>query len=186
VRLLRAFSVLLLAAAAAHAAATSYDMGAAGVLAVDLPSGWTLTRQGPNALGGAAFRIDPPAGTQLVLLMTPTSLPQGHDGEPAAKRLAGEVAEHFAPTAMESSLPIQTLKGPATRGYFVSATDKNVTNPSTEEFKHVDQGAVSLGSVLVSFTLLTNVPDGPEREQGLAIIRELKISPAKASAPPKP
>jgi hypothetical protein len=68
----------------------------------------------------------------------------------------------------------------------VSATDKTVPHPTAEDFKHVDQGAVSLGSVVVSFTLLTNVPEGPEREQALAIVRDLKISPPKSPSPPKP
>jgi hypothetical protein len=155
----------------------SYDMGEAGVLALDLPAGWTLTRQGPEASGGAALVVAPPAGVPLHLLLTPYPVPPNEDPEGAAREFARKLASHLQPNAVETSLPLKSIEGPGARGYFVSATDKTVTQPSMTSFKYVDQGAIALGPVLLEFTSLTNLAEGSARAQALDVLRNARISP---------
>jgi hypothetical protein len=176
---------LLLVASAGPALAESLNLGPHGILTLDLPPGWTLTRQGAETPGGPAFRIEPPAGDQLTLLVTPMPVPSGSDGKAVARQAAEQVADHFKSMAVESSLPLQPIDGATAHGYYVSMTDKNVTQPTATDFKHADQGAIALGPVVLSFTVLSNAPDRPERAQALDIVRNAGYTKPIAPVSPR-
>src|SRR5580765_5607635 len=185
---MRSILAVLFAAALATpgvAKVKSYDMGEAGVLALDLPAGWTVTRQGPEAPGGAALVVAPPAGVPLPPLIPPYPVPPNEGPESAAREAVRQLASRLKPNAVETVLPLKSIEGPGARGYFVSATDKTVTQPSMTSFKYVDQGAIALGPVLLEFTSLTNLAEGSERAQALAVLRDARISPPLPPLPPE-
>ena len=81
--------------------------------------------------------------------------------------------------AVEMDLAVQQLDGAQGQLHYVSVTDSTVRNPSTDNYKYADQGAVDLGEIMATFTLLTNVKDAPERTVGLQIVQSLKHIPSK-------
>jgi hypothetical protein len=169
--------------AASCAWADTFDLGPFGRLVLDLPSGWTAVRQGSDEPGGVAFRVEPPSGTPLVLLMTPLPLPESRDPVESARDLVGkQIIDHLRPSAEETTFPVSTLEGRQTRVFYVSATDKTVTLPSATEFKFVDQGAASIGHMLLTFTLLTNDKNGLARAAAREIVRTATLGPP---APPQ-
>jgi hypothetical protein len=156
----------------------SLDVGSHGSIEFDIPAGWTGKTQGWESPGGLAVVISPPAPFPLVLLITP--LPGPSDPEKrtnAVKETAESVAMNMQETAVEPELVLKELSGKECHGYFVSATDRTVQNPSESQFKFADQGAAEVGQMLLSFTVLTNVKDSPERDAAISIIQSARHFP---------
>jgi hypothetical protein len=177
-----ALAVLLLATPAG-AEPQRFDMGPFGGLVLDVPSGWTAEPQDADQPGGFAFRVEPPPGTPLVLFITPLPVSEGRDPVSTARSfVAKEVIERLRPSAAETTLTVSTLTGRATQVFYVSATDKTVTQPTARDFKYVDQGAAALGQMMLTFTVLTNDRDGAARTAALDVVRTAMLAPAR---PPK-
>jgi hypothetical protein len=154
------------------AALRAFPLGQWGQLGIELPAGWTAVTQGPDASGGSAIRIQPGRDVPLVLLMTPipgTGSPE--DVDAAVGKLAEQIRQQIAAVAVETDLPVRELRSPYCHARYVSATDKTVEKPTATDFRYVDQGGAAVGRLLVTFTLLTNVKDAPERAQALEIVR---------------
>ena len=66
-------------------------------------------------------------------------------------------AKSFESQAVEKSLKLMELTGPALHGFYFSATDKA---PKTGEYKCVTQGIARVGDIVLAFTILTH--DGQE------------------------
>jgi hypothetical protein len=92
------------------------------------------------------------------------------DPREAVTSIARTVQTQLSEVAVEKELPIRELRGPRAEGRFVSATDRTVETPTADNYRFVDQGAVVTGRFLVSFTLLTNDPDGPSRASAREIV----------------
>jgi hypothetical protein len=151
----------------------TFPLGQWGQFGIELPEGWTAVAQGPEASGGAAIRIAPGRDVPLVLLMTPVPAATRSEEEldAAVAKLAEEVKQHIAQVAVESELTVRELRSDHCHARYVSATDKTVEKPTATDFKYVDQGGAAVGRLLVTFTILTNVKDAPERAQALEIVR---------------
>jgi hypothetical protein len=172
--------VALLLTTPAAAAATRLDLGPFGGLVLDVPSGWTAVRQNSDEPGGFAFRVEPPPGTPLMLLITPLPIPADRDPVSTARTfVTTRVVEQLRPSAVETTLTVITLTGPATQMFYVSATDKTVTQPTATSFRYVDQGAASLGPMLLTFTLLTNDKDGSARAAARDVVRTARLTPPR-------
>lgn len=156
----------------------SFTVGVWGNVEIDLPEGWTANPQGPEADGGAAIRIRPPSETPLELLMTPFPIPGDAENLPrAVRRAVEETAAKVKEVAVEDQLPIRELKGPGCQGLYFSATDRTVETPSLSDFKYMDQGAAAVGRLMMTFTVLTNVADAPERTKALDVVRSSRHLP---------
>ena len=152
-----------------------FSLGQWGTVALDLPDGWTASWQGQGGKGGPAIVIHPPSEAPFSLLMTP--FPRTGDNkelEQAARDIVENTAKKLQEIAVEKQLNLQDLEGPALRGFYVSVTDRTVEAPSAEDFRYMDQGAAAVGALMMTFTVLTNVPDGPERAMALGIVRSAR------------
>lgn len=159
---------------AAEAARKSWTSGQWGGVSAEIPEGWTATFQRPDQPGGAAIVLRPPGDTPLILLMTP--LPLGGSEEPSVvlKRLADEIRASLLRTSVEKALTPRELRGAGCRGLYHSATDKTVERPTATNFRYVDQGGAIAGRFLITFTLLTNDPEGASRDQARKIVESLE------------
>ena len=175
-------AALLLAATVTHAAQSRFSVGPFGVLVLEIPEGWTAASQGESSPGGRAITVTPPGDAQLILLLTPLPVSEKKDSVEAAQQTLEALKPRLAATAVESSLPVRTMSGPGVRAFYLSATDKTVTNPTPDNFKFVDQGASAMGGILVTFTILTNDKDGAERLAAREIVRTATLAPP---LPPK-
>ena len=175
--------VVLLVWAPAGAEPKRFDMGPFGGLVLDVPSGWTAERQNSDEPGGFAFRVEPPPGTQLVLFITPIPVSETRDPASEARSLVSkQIIDRLRPVAAETELTVSTLTGRETQAFYVSATDKTVTQPTAKDFKYVDQGAAALGQMMLTFTILTNDKDGAARAAAREVVRTATLSPP---LPPK-
>ena len=85
-------------------------------------------------------------------------------------------------SAEEPVLKAIWFEGAKSRGFFVSATDKTVTQPTAQTFKYITQGALVTGRIRVVFTILTNLSSGPERDRAREIVRSAWHEPAPVDA----
>ena len=163
----------------AAAAPTAFSLGQWGVIAFDLPGGWTARWQDEKAEGGPAIRVQPPSDEPFSLLMTPGPHPGDTKAiEQKARDVVEATAKKLQEVAVEKRLRLQDIQGKGMRGYYVSVTDKTVTTPTAEDFKYMDQGIAVVGRLMLTFTSLTNVADGKERAQALDIVRSARhLSP---------
>jgi len=171
--------VLALAVAGGTSAEVrSFSLLEHGHFEIDLPEGWHLTVLDGDASSPPAIRIVPKGAVPLVLLITPIPVAeQDKDLTAAMQETASEILRRMREVAVEDQLELSELEGPNCRGLHVSATDRTVKVPTSENFKYATQGAVVVGRVLMTFTLLTNVPDAPERAAAIEVVRSAHHRP---------
>ena len=150
----------LCAAPVATAAAATQDfaLGDHGVLVLEVPDGWRASWQavadGPPTLqllpaAGPAFEV-----TVSVLWPAPgATLPD----EAMLRAEVGQAAESAAPQSVERTLKVEPLPGTTGTGFYFTATDRA---PAPGEYRHLAQGMVRTGGVVLAFTILTH--DGGE------------------------
>lgn len=152
--------------AGAWAADYAIDLSEHGTLILDLPAG--LEREthspGPGLPPTVVFR--PPAGQPFVFLMTPIWMVEGGPEKPTldmAREAAEQGAASLLSQAEEDELPLQPLTGRSAEGYWFRATDRDYAPGKADDYKYLDQGVVVVGSLAVTFTMLSN-----EGQQGIA------------------
>ena len=75
------------------------------------------------------------------------------------------------PQAAEKTLRLVGLQGASSKGYYFFTTDKA---PKPEEYKYMTQGALVVGDLIVSFTILTNGNHEEIAKEALALLREAR------------
>ncbi|HEY7676568.1 MAG TPA: hypothetical protein VIG69_05830, partial [Candidatus Methylomirabilis sp.] len=78
-----------------------------------------------------------------------------------------------------TTIEVRELQGVAARGYYFSATDRA---PKPGEYKFMTQGMLRVGSLLVTFTILTNDGQGNIVADALAMLRSARHVEARAQA----
>jgi hypothetical protein len=154
-----------------------------GSLHLSAPPSWHSKVTRPAGDLPPTFEFTPVSGSGFKVLVTPLWSNEPGAAHPSLA-LARKTVEHAATAAMqqsvESQLPLKDLKGHAVAGYYFSATDRA---PEPGGYKHLTQGALVLGDLLVTFTALTN--DGSEdatREALAALAGATYDPPGPASA----
>jgi len=153
--LLLGFAVI--AAAAEQTSDRRYTLPDHGVFQMKVPASWKEEVQQPddNRLPPTiAFR--PASGDQFLILITPfwqtkKDEPPLSNGE--IQKMVQRAADGAQPNAAEKTLKIIEIRGSAGRGYYFSATDKA---PEAGGYKYLTQGALLVGELTVTFTILTN------------------------------
>ena len=154
-----AFSLLLSKAALAADATveTSYALPDHGTLVMQVPSDWNHeVRKHPGDFPPTilltGFEASP-----FVVMITPRWAEAGSAGDfgtPNSIHAIVESAAHAAePQSVEGRLSIVTLGGGKGPGYYFNATDRA---PKPGDFKYMTQGAVRVGELVCTFTILTN------------------------------
>jgi hypothetical protein len=177
-RLTLVLVIVLMVASTLTAETRSFTLLQYGSLELEVPDGWDTTIKQPGSEGGSAFQFRPSADKPIFLLVTPIPYHDGKEELAKAVRARAQLAlEQFREVAVEDDLAIQELVGPHCRMLFVSATDKTVTRPSPVDFKYGSQGAAEVGGVMLTFSILSNSKDAPERDQALEIVRSARHIP---------
>lgn len=152
-----------------------FSIGDANAIELDIPDAWSSTPQGSDADGGIAIRIVPSDDLPLVLFVTLLT-PEEDIPDPmlSMKSIVENTAARLQEVSEEANLALQELNGPYCKGFYVSSTDRTVERPSMDDFKYIDQGLVKLGDLFMTFTVLTNMKDAPERGEALGIVRSAR------------
>lgn len=158
-----------------QAAPELFTIGETLTVELEIPDGWSSTPQGVEAEGGIAILIEPPGDIPLVLLVTPLAADQDlPDIAAHIRSIVEDTATQLQEIAVEDNLTPRRIQGAHCEGLYLTVTDRTVEKPSLEDFKYLDQGLVALGDLLMTFTVLTNVPDSPERIAALEIVRSAR------------
>jgi hypothetical protein len=131
-----------------------------GELALPVPEAWTYEILKPPDDLPPTITFSPASGAPFKVVVT-----AGGGAEPGEQALdtgtirqqVESAAESATFQAIEKSIKVQELAGPALSGFYFSATDKA---PKAGEYRCVTQGIARVGEIVLAFTILSN--DGQE------------------------
>ena len=162
--------LLLCLATAANAVAAdgekkSFELPDKSKLELAIPAGW---KDEPKE---KAIALSPREGAPFQVVVAPIARQKPGASADTAIKMRHSVqqgADKVKPTATEQYLPVEQLTGAPGPGYYFSATDRE---PKPGEFKHLTQGMLLVGDVVVGFSILTNDAQGKVRDQALAMLK---------------
>ena len=177
--MLTAFSFLLFAAsplmAAGDATQRVFDVNGGGALMLQVPGGWQEEIE--RGAGGSPAVVRFSMAGELVVMLTPISRA---DGLPAKglepdiiHGIVEESAAKIASSAVEEHVEVVPLGGGKT-GFYLTVADRNMVGVSElppGEYRYMTQGALRVGEVLCTFTILFNEKPAPGREHALEMLR---------------
>jgi hypothetical protein len=149
----------------------AYALPGHGTFTLRLPMGWDdqiRYRSGdiPPAIVLTGFE-----GSPFVVRVTPLWARSGADADFASaaniRALVEKAAHAAAPESVEDRLSIVTLGGGNGPGYYFTATDRD---PKAGDFKYMTQGAVRVGELICTFTILTNDDKSTARIKALTML----------------
>ena len=134
-----------------------YNLPGHGDLRLTMPKDWNdEVRKHPGDFPPTIF-ISGFQGTPFVIFVTPRwpdSQNASDFGTPQSIHgLVAKAAQAAAPESVEGKLSIVTMGGGRGPGYYFDATDRA---PKPGEFTYMTQGAIGVGGVVCTFTILTN------------------------------
>jgi len=148
-----------------------YDIRNGGTLELSVPENWKdSVLEGPGG-GQLTIAFAPFVGREFRVLITALRNGDDEPSPPALSEIRATVessGRRLLRQAIEKKLVILELRGPETIGYFYSLTDRT---PKPNEYKYITQGVVRLGNLKLTFTILSNVKDGPERRTALDVLK---------------
>ena len=157
-----------------------YTLPGHGALILHLPATWDdQVRQHPGDFP-PTIMLSGFEGSPFVVMITPRWA--GKDDGPdfgTAKSihdLVEKAAHATEPESVEDRLSIVTLGGGTGPGYYFGATDRD---PKPGDFKYVTLGAVRVGELVCTFTILTNDDKSMARNKALAVLSEAVQRPEK-------
>jgi len=162
IRIALASTLLLVATLAAAESTTvrTFVIPEHGSVQLSAPESWPVEMRDAHNRTLPTIAFGPNEGATYQVLITPLA-PTRKDGPPlaasAVKQMVEQAAQEARTQSVEKTLTIKELKGGNNAGYYFSATDRA---PKPDEYKNLTQGVLSLGDVLLTFTILTN--DGYE------------------------
>ena len=134
-------------------------------LELPIPAGW---KDEPKE---KSIALSPREGAPFQVVVTPVARQKpGASADTAIKMRVSvqQGADKVKPSAIEQYLAVEPLTGAPGPGYFFSATDRE---PKPNEFKHLTQGMLLVGDVVVAFSILTNDAQEKVRDQALAMLK---------------
>lgn len=164
----------LLSVTAAQGAEFRLPLPAQQVLVLDLPEGWSCRVRQDDAQRAPTASITAADPKSFQLLVTP--LPARAPGTPPTsdelRALVHAAADKARPRAIEAELALHELGAAARHGYYFSATD---AHPEPDGYRHLSQGALGLGPLTVTFTVLLNGEPAGRLAQSLELIRSMRL-----------
>jgi len=138
-----------------------------GTLVLPVPPGWTEVAQGTNAEGPAAVAFRGAGKEDFRVFVVPFAAAGGDIAE-----MMRDAARGIAPIAAEKQIDIEPL-GDGANGYWFGYTDATLAGkaPPPGEYRYTVQGAVALGDLVATFTILTNDPASPVVVEALRMMR---------------
>ena len=145
-----------------------------GTVTMTVPPIWTdQVRQPPDRLPPTIV-FTPELGNAFRIMITPIWAANKDIPVPSDRDIRSSVEqslEGIRGQAVESSIPVRELKREGVRGYYFSVTDRA---PKPGEFKFMTQGAVASGSLIITFTVLSNDGTGKVEKDAITMISSIK------------
>jgi hypothetical protein len=151
-------------------AARRYNLPNLDSLELVVPPAWDETVDQPVDGGPPTIEFRPREGAAFEIYITP-DWPEPDKAVPDAETLREIVrgeAERMREQAVEQTPEVRRLQGASGVGFYFVATDRA---PQPEEFRYMNQGALEVGDLTVTFTILTNEGQDAVVEEAFAILK---------------
>jgi len=183
----RAHVVVVLALAIVGAAVAAepevrvetYEIAGSGKLTLSLLPGWSSDLAGDTELA-PTIELRPGGDRDALLLIT--VLPP----EPGIPRLDEDIraqvtalGQMMLATAVQTELEVFELQGAEAAGYFFHLTDRE-PEAGPGDYREARQGAVTVGQLLLSVTVLTHPGDDTSVTEALAVLASARHGVAEA------
>jgi hypothetical protein len=162
--------------AAGQKAIKKYPIPEHGTLELNVPAAWKGEVHKPQETIPPTIIFTPAKGNDFEVMITTSS---GHTGEQEfnsqdkVRTLVEKDSQKLLPTATETKIVLQEIKGVTHTGYYFSITDKAL-NPG--EYRYMTRGVIGVGNLLLSVTILHRVKDSQSVKDALSFLREAKQS----------
>jgi hypothetical protein len=176
--LLAAFCAVLAVPAALSAQTPPIELrlGNAGTLLVEAPAGMERTQPTRGSLAALEFATH--AEGRAMLLLTPIPRADAFIADEELRKTVEAGIASVRDSAVEREFPLTALRGEQARGYYYLATDRA---PKPGEFRYLTQGAVAVGGVIVTFTILHNKGAEAIAQAALESVRRLRLRPTRGA-----
>ena len=134
-------------------------------LELTIPSGWK------DELKEKTIAFSPREGAPFQVAVAPVARQRSGAGADTTIKMRHSVqqaADKIKPSALEEYLTVEQLAGAPGPGYYFSATDRD---PKPGEFKHLTQGMLLVGDVVVAFSIFTNDGQEKAKDEALAMLK---------------
>ena len=162
--------------AAGQKAIKKYPIPEHGTLELNVPTAWKGEVHKPQETMPPTIIFTPAKRNDFEVIITTLS---GHTGEQEfnsqdkVRTLVEKDSQKLLPTAAETKIVLQEIKGVTHTGYYFSITDKA---PNPGEYRYMTRGVIGVGNLLLSVTILHRVKDSQSVKDALSFLREAKQS----------
>jgi hypothetical protein len=143
-------------------------------LKLSLSANWQAgMRHDPNGMT-STIKIGPTGGERFEVLISRTPRKNGEESVTPERllQIVRESGQMAASQSAEQKLDVKEFGPGNWKGYYYRLTDKT---PRPNEYKYMTQGAMSEGTILFTFTFLTNSEKAIDQEQFLSLLTSAQL-----------
>jgi hypothetical protein len=150
-----------------------------GTLLLDHPKDWKLAVSGPAI--GPTVQLRPGQVGDFAVMITAVAGPKALPDDVEVARFVRERGERLLPTAIQTKLELQPVKGAEARGYVFHLTEKG-REKGPGDFKELHQGMIVVAPLLLNVTVLTHPGDTATVSAALRTIAGARYLATKQAA----
>jgi hypothetical protein len=160
----------------AQKAIRKYPIPEHGTLELNVPAPWRSEVHKPQENMPPAIIFNPAKGNDfqvMIPVLWGKTGEQDFNSQNKVRTMAEKDGQKLLPIATETKIVLKEIKGVNNAGYYFSVTDKT---PNPGEYRYMTRGAIGVGNLLLSVTILHRVRDSQSVQDALSILREAKQS----------
>ena len=149
-----------------------YPIPEHGTLELKVPASWKGEVHKPQANMPPTLIFNPAKGNDFRVLITvlwSKTGEQGFNSPDKVRTLVEKDGQKLLPDAVETKIVLQEIQGVDHTGYCFSVTDKA---PDPGEYRYMTHGAIGVGNLLISTTILHRVKESESVKETLSALRE--------------
>ncbi|HUL31095.1 MAG TPA: hypothetical protein VLZ03_11640 [Thermodesulfobacteriota bacterium] len=160
------------ASAAGPKAIKKYPIPEHGTLELNVPASWKAKMHHPQENMPPTIIFDPAKGNDfqvMIAVMLGKTGDKDFNSKEKVQTYVEKLGQELLPNAVETKVESHEIKGTTNVGYYFSVTDKA---PNPGEYRYMTRGAIGVGNLLLSFTILHRVKDSQSVLDALSILQE--------------
>jgi hypothetical protein len=162
--------------AAEQKAIKKYPVPEHGALELNVPTSWKGKVHKPQENMPPTIIFNPAKGNDfqvMISVLWGKTGDQDFNSQEKVRTFVEKDGQKLLPSAAESNLVLQEIKGVNNTGYYFSVTDKA---PNPGEYRYMTRGAIGVGNLFLNFSIFHRVKDSQAVRDALSVLREAKQS----------
>ncbi len=151
-----------------------YPVPEHGMLELNVPVFWKGKVHKPQDNMPPTIIFDPAKGNDFEVMITvlwSKTGEQGFNGQDKVRTLVEKEAQKLLPKAVDTKIVLQEIRGVDHTGFYFIVTDKA---PNPGEYRYMTHGAIGVGNLLLSATVLHRVKESESVKDALSALRDAK------------